>query len=146
MTKEEVFNVFYGKEKREIWEKFQNIEKNIENSNELYIYFNEISKMLTNEESYIKMRGFRIICKLSKWDKESKVNLIINDLLNVLDDDKPTIIRKCLETINDLFLYKPELYNIIKNKLKNINLSNYKDTMAPLIKKDIYNVLNCYDK
>ena len=137
MDKEEIFNIFYGKEKWDIWNKFQEIENSIDDSDLLYRYFDEIKNMLYNEKSYIKMRGFRIICKLSKWDKDNKINNIIDDLLQVLDDEKPTIVRLCLSSLNNLLLYKIDLSNKIENKLKNIDLSKYKDSMRPLIKKDI---------
>ena len=137
MNKEEIFNIFYGKEKWDICNKFQEIENSIDDSDLLYRYFDEIKNMLYNEKSYIKMRGFRIICKLSKWDKDNKINNIIDDLLQVLDDEKPTIVRLCLSSLNNLLLHKIDLSNKIENKLKNIDLSKYKDSMRPLIKKDI---------
>ena len=141
MNREEIFNIFYGKEKWDIWKRFQEIENSIEESNEIYEYFNDIHNMLLDEKSYIKMRGFRIICKLSKWDKDNKIDSIIDCLLKVLDDEKPTIIRMCLEAINNLLLYKPELSVKIEEKLKNIDLSKYKDSMSSLIEKDIFLII-----
>ena len=137
MNKEEIFNIFYGKETWDIWRKFQEIESSIDESKLLYKYFDDIKKMLFNEKSYIKMRGFRIICKLSKWDKDNKINNIIDSLLQVLDDEKPTIVRQCLSSLNNLLLYKIDLSEKVENKLKKLDLSKYKDTMKPLIKKDI---------
>lgn len=83
------------------------------------------------------MRGFRIICKLSKWDNDNKINNIIDILLQVLDDEKPTIVRQCLSSLNNLLLYKIDLSEKVEDKLKKLDLSKYKDTMKPLIKKDI---------
>ena len=83
------------------------------------------------------MRGFKIICKFSKWDKDNKINNIIDSLLQVLDDEKPTIVRLCLSSLNNLLLYKIDLSEKVENKLKNMNLLKYKDSMQPLIKKDI---------
>ena len=137
MSKEEIFNIFYGKETWDIWRKFQEIESSIDESEFLYKYFDDIKKMLLDEKSYIKMRGFRIICKLSKWDNDNKINNIIDILLQVLDDEKPTIVRQCLSSLNNLLLYKIELSEKVENKLKKLDLSKYKDTMKPLIKKDI---------
>lgn len=141
MNKEEIFKVFYGQEKSDVWKKFQEIENSIEDSDMLYEYFDDIKKMLFDEKSYIRMRGFRIICKLSKWDKDNKINDIIDILLQVLDDDKPTIVRLCLSALNNLLLYKIELAEKIENKLRKIDLSKYKDSMSPLIKKDIDYIL-----
>lgn len=142
MNKEEIFNIFYGKETQDIWRKFQEIESSIDESKMLYEYFDDIKKMLLDEKSHIKMRGFRIICKLSKWDKDNKINNIIDSLLQVLDDEKPTIVRQCLLSLNNLLLYKIDLSEKVENKLKNIDLSKYKDSMKPLIQKDINNILN----
>ena len=142
MSKEEIFNIFYGKETWDIWRKFQEIESSIDESKMLYEYFDDIKKMLLDEKSHIKMRGFRIICKLSKWDRDNKINNAIESLLNVLDDEKPTIVRQCLASLNSLLLYKPDLSNKIEGKLKNMDLSKYKDSMKPLIQKDIDCILN----
>ena len=142
MSKEEIFNIFYGKETWDIWRKFQEIESSIDESKMLYEYFDDIKKMLLDEKSYVKMRGFRIICKLSKWDKDNKINNIIDSLLQVLDDEKPTIVRQCLSSLNNLLLYKIELSEKVENKLKKLDLSKYKDSMKPLIQKDIDCILN----
>ena len=142
MSKEEIFNIFYGKETWDIWRKFQKIESSIDESKMLYEYFDDIKKMLLDEKSYIKMRGFRIICKLSKWDNDNKINNIIDILLQVLDDEKPTIVRLCLSSLNNLLLYKIDLSEKVENKLKNMDLSKYKDSMKPLIQKDIDCILN----
>ena len=142
MSKEEIFNIFYGKETWDIWRKFQEIESSIDESKLLYEFFDDIKKMLLDEKSYIKMRGFRIICKLSKWDNDNKINNIIDILLQVLDDEKPTIVRQCLSSLNNLLLYKIELSEKVENKLKKLDLSKYKDSMKPLIQKDIDCILN----
>lgn len=141
MDKEEIFNILYGKEKWNVWKKFQEIENSIEDSDLLYKYFNNIKNMLYDEKSYIKMRGFRIICRLSKWDKDNKINDIIDILLHVLDGEKPTIVRQCLSALNNLLLYKIDLSDKVENKLRSIDLSKYKDSMKPLIKKDIDYIL-----
>ena len=142
MNKEEIFNILYSKETWDIWRDFQEIESSIDKSEMLYEYFDDIKKMLLDEKSHIRMRGFRIICKLSKWDRDNKTNNAIESLLNVLDDEKPTIVRQCLASLNSLLLYKPDLSNKIESKLKNMDLAKYKDSMKPLIQKDIDCILN----
>ena len=142
MNKKEIFNIFYGKETWDIWKKFQEIESSIDESKLLYEYFDDIKNMLLDEKSHIKMWGFRIICKLSKWDKDNKIKNIIDILLQVLDDEKPTIVRLCLSSLNDLLLYKIDLKEKVENKLKSMDLSKYKDSMKPLIQKDIDCILS----
>lgn len=141
MNREELFGILYGKEKWDVWKQFQEIENAIEESSELYMYFDDIKSMLLDDKSYIKMRGFKIICKLSKWDRDNKINENIDILLKVLDDEKPTIVRQCLDGLNYLLLYKIELSEKVADKLKNMDLTKYKDSMSPLIKKDIDYIL-----
>ena len=111
-------------------------------SNELYNYFDELLKLLSSDKSFIRVRGFRLICALAKWDNNNKINDNIEKILNVLDDEKGTAVRQCLSKLNLILIYKIELTDIIEKKLRNLDLSKYKDTMKPLIEKDIYYILN----
>lgn len=106
-------------------------------SNELYNYFNEFLKMLSNEKTFIRVRGFRLICSLAKWDNENKINKNIDIILKELEDEKGTSVRQCLEKLNLILMYKIELTDIIENKIRNLELSKYKESMQSLIKKDI---------
>lgn len=110
-------------------------------SNELYNYFNEFLKMLNNEKTFIRVRGFRLICSLAKWDNESKINKNIDIILKELEDEKGTSVRQCLEKLNLILMYKIELTDIIENKVRNLELSKYKESMQFLIKKDIDYIL-----
>lgn len=142
MKKEEIFNILYGKEKWDVWEEFQKTEKSIEDSKEIYDYYDEIKNMLLNQTSHVRLRSFRIICKLAKWDKQNKIDEDINLILSILDDDKPTIVRQCLSALPSLLDNKKEISNVVKNKLRNLNLEKYKDSMRPLIQKDIESLIN----
>lgn len=141
MKKDEIFEILYGKEKWEVYQQFQTIENSIETSNYLYQYFDEIKEMLLSEKSYIRVRAFRLICQLSKYDQNNKINNNIDLILNELNDDKPTNVRQCLKALVSLLSNKKELSNLVKEKLKKIDYLQYKDTVSPLIKKDIEYVL-----
>lgn len=110
-------------------------------SNELYNYFNEFLKMLNNEKTFIRVRGFRLICSLAKWDNENKINKNIDIILKELEDEKGTSVRQCLEKLNLILVHKIELTDIIENKVRNLELSKYKESMQFLIKKDIDYIL-----
>lgn len=112
-----------------------------EQSNELYDFFDELLDMLKNDKSYIRVRGFRLICSLAKWDVDNKINNNIDDILNELDDEKGTSVRQCLEKINLILSYKAELKCKIENKLRSIDLSKYKESMQTLIQKDIEKII-----
>lgn len=135
--KNEIFNTFYGKDEVGVYHKFQEIEKSIEDSDYLYQYFDDIKNMLISDKSYIRVRGFKILCQLSKYDSEDKIIDIFNILMSIFDDEKPTALRQALMALPTLLINKPELIKKVKIKLKNIDYSKYKNTMQPLIKKDI---------
>lgn len=106
-------------------------------SNELYPYFNEILKMISHEDTFVRVRGFRMICALAKWDKNNLINKNIDMILSELDDEKGTSVRQCLEKIYLILNYKKELTKIIIKKLSTLNLEKYKENMQLLIKEDI---------
>ena len=110
-------------------------------SNQLYEYFDELLNMLSSNKTFVRVRGFRLICFLSKWDVEDKINNNIDFILAELEDDKGIAVRHCLEKINLILIYKPELSKVIEDKLLLIDLSKYKESMQILIKKDIYYII-----
>lgn len=110
-------------------------------SNVLYGYFNSLLEMLNSEKTFIRVRGFRLICCLAKWDVENKINNSIDIILKELEDEKGTSVRQCLEKLNLILMYKIELTDIVENKLRSLNLSKYKESMQSLIKKDINYIL-----
>lgn len=110
-------------------------------SNVLYGYFKSLLEMLNSEKTFIRVRGFRLICCLAKWDVENKINNNIDIILKELEDEKGTSVRQCLEKLNLILMYKIELTDIVESKLRSLNLSKYKESMQSLIKKDINYIL-----
>ena len=117
------------------------LEKIAEKSDAIYEYFDIFLEMLDNEKSFIKVRGFRLICKNAKWDKYNKIDDSIDKILQELNDEKPTSVRQCLKAIEEIIMYKPNLKYTIKEKLLKINYLNYKDSMQSLIFKDVEKIL-----
>lgn len=77
----------------------------------------------------------------ARWDTEGKLQSGFVDMLNLLHDDKPTVVRQCLGALHEVAPYHQELRKIIVKELQSIDLSKYKDSMAPLIQKDINELL-----
>lgn len=138
--KEKIKNL-YNEDNNSAYKTLLELETITTESNELYNYFNEFLKMLNNEKTFIRVRGFRIICSLAKWDNENKINKNIDIILKELEDEKGTSVRQCLEKLNLILMHKIELTDIIENKVRNLELSKYKESMQFLIKKDIDYIL-----
>lgn len=113
------------------------LEKQSAESNTLYEYFDDFIKLLKNKSSFVRTRGFRLACAQAQWDAENKIEKNLEVMLLILDDEKPTAVRQCLTSLHTVVLYKPELFETIIAKLDAMDLSKYKDSMSPLIKKDM---------
>lgn len=137
----EKINNLYNEDNNSAYKTLLELETITTESNELYNYFNEFLKMLNNEKTFIRVRGFRLICSLAKWDNENKINKNIDIILKELEDEKGTSVRQCLEKLNLILMHKIELTDIIENKVRNLELSKYKESMQFLIKKDIDYIL-----
>ena len=138
--KEKIKNL-YNEDNNSAYKTLLELETITTESNELYNYFNEFLKMLNNEKTFIRVRGFRLICSLAKWDNEKKKKKNIDIILKELEDEKGTSVRQCLEKLNLILMHKIELTDIIENKVRNLELSKYKESMQFLIKKDIDYIL-----
>ena len=138
--KEKIKNL-YNEDNNSAYKTLLELEIITTESNELYNYFNEFLKMLNNEKTFIRVRGFRLICSLAKWDNENKINKNIDIILKELEDEKGTSVRQCLEKLNLILMHKIELTDIIENKVRNLEPSKYKESMQFLIKKDIDYIL-----
>lgn len=138
---EEKIENLYNEDNNSAYKTLLELETMTTESNELYNYFDEFLKMLNNEKTFIRVRGFRLICSLAKWDNENKINKNIGIILEEIEDEKGTSVRQCLEKLNLVLMYKTELTDIIENKLRNLDLSKYKESMQSLIKKDIDYIL-----
>jgi hypothetical protein len=116
------------------------MEESDKNEN-IYKHINYLFELLGNKRSYVKVRAALLICRNAKWDKDNYINIKnIDLLLNLLYDEKPTVVRQVLKGLNDLIIYKKKLIPIIKIKVLMIEYNSYKDTMSNLIKKDIDNL------
>lgn len=131
----------YDKDNKVAYNNLLDLELKTTGSNEIYNYFDELLGMLKNERSFVRVRAFRLICALAKWDIENKIEDNIDLILNELDDDTSTSVRQCLDKLNLLLIYKPELSNQVEKKLKQLNISKYKESMQSLIKRDIESIL-----
>lgn len=91
-------------------------------SDELYNYFEEYLKLLSHKSSFVRVRGFCMCCAQAQWDSKNKLEHHIDELLTILDDDKPTTVRQCLSALHTVILYKPDLCERIEEKLRILNL------------------------
>ena len=133
--------MLYDKDDKVAYKVLLELETEVTESNELYNYFNDLLNMLNNERTFVRVRAFRLICELAKWDNENKIENNFDLILKELDDNTSTSVRQCLGKLNLILIYKPNLSVKVENKLKQLDLTKYKESMQSLIKKDIDSIL-----
>lgn len=106
-------------------------------SDALYADFDAFLRLLDDPSSYVRTRGFRLCCVQAPWDKQNKLQANADVLLRLLGDEKPTVVRQCLAALHPVLLYKPAFGDALDTRLAALDLSKYKDSMRPLIEKDI---------
>ncbi|KAF5073717.1 hypothetical protein DSECCO2_189030 [anaerobic digester metagenome] len=110
-------------------------------SENVYPFFHIFVDMLSNANSYIRTRALILIAANAKWDIDYKIDEIIDSYLKHITDDKPITARQCIKVLPTIAKYKPELKFDIETELSNADTAKYKDSMRPLVEKDIKNAL-----
>lgn len=117
------------------------LERESLSSDIVYPYFDTFAKMLGDSNSYIRTRGIILIAANAKWDKDYKIDEIIDGYLKHVMDDKPITARQCIKVLPVIAKYKPDLIDCVTNALHNANTQIYKSSMQSLVYKDIQDVL-----
>lgn len=132
----EVFELLYHKNNNIAYKALQELQKESEETDQVYPYMEQFAKMLHSDNSYIRTRGLTLIAYNAKWDKDYKIDEIIDDYLKHITDDKPITARQCIQLLPMIAKNKPELKNDIICALSKIDVSIYTDNMRPLVYKD----------
>ena len=105
----------------------------------------EFSGLLTDKSSYVRTRGFCLICNQARWACDGQIEAVFDKMSALLYDDKPTVVRQCLGALHEVALYRPEMADKISLAVGKIDLCKYKDSMSPLIEKDMTDLLKILD-
>jgi len=97
----------------------------------------KFAELLQDKSSYVRTRAFILICNQARWADNGQLEAVFEKMLPLLDDPKPTVVRQCLNALHEVVLFRPELSEIIENAMGEMNISKYKDSMTPLIEKDV---------
>ena len=106
-------------------------------TSEWYYLFDEYAFLLKHPKSLVRNRAIYILAANARWDTENRFDEIMPEYLSHVTDEKPITARQCIKALAEVGTTKPHLIPKILSALKNANLSQYKDSMRPLIEKDI---------
>ena len=106
-------------------------------TDEWYEYFDDFATLLDHPKSLVRNRALYILAANAQWDEENRFDGIISDYLLHITDEKPITARQCIKALAQVGVAKLQYIPRIVSCLKAADLSKYKDSMRPLIEKDI---------
>ena len=106
-------------------------------TDEWYEYFDEFASLLDHPKSLVRNRVLYILAANAQWDVENRFDRIISDFLTHITDEKPITARQCVKALAQVGMAKPQYIPRILSSLHSADLSKYKDSMRPLIEKDM---------
>ena len=106
-------------------------------SDKFYKCIPEFAKLLSHKKSYIRTRAIILCCSQARWDNKGVIAKYLPQMLRLVHDEKPTVVRQSLDALKEIAVFRPELCEIIASELEKINLSEYKESVTGLIQKDI---------
>ena len=106
-------------------------------SDKYYKYIPEFAKLLNHQKSYLRTRAMILCCSQARWDNEGVIAKYLPQMLKLVHDEKPTVVRQSLNALKEVVAFRPELCKAIAMELKNMNIPGYKDSMIGLIQKDV---------
>lgn len=138
----ETFKLLFDKNNKVAYKALQELQKESAGTDCVYPYMDKLSDMLDSDNSYVRTRGLTLLAYNAKWDKDYKIDEIIDKYLKHITDIKPITARQCIKLLPIIAEYKPELKNDILSVLHKANISIYGDSMQSLVLKDIQKALN----
>lgn len=135
------FELLFDNNNNLAYKALQQLQKESEESDRVYPYMDRLSDMLGSDNSYIRTRGLTLLAYNAKWDKDYKIDEVIDRYLQHIRDVKPITARQCIKLLPLIAEYKPELRSCIVSALNKADISFYNESMRSLIWKDIQKTL-----
>lgn len=129
----ETFELLFNKNNNVAYKALQKLQKESEETDCVYPYMDRLSDMLDSDNSYVRTRGLTLLAYNAKWDKDYKIDEIIDKYLKHITDIKPITARQCIKLLPIVAKYKPELKNDILSALYKANISVYDDNCVSYI-------------
>lgn len=133
--------MLFDKNNNVAYKALQDLQKESEETDCVYPYMDRLSDMLDSDNSYVRTRGLILLAYNAKWDKDYKIDEVIDKYLKHITDVKPITARQCIKLLPIIAKCKPELKNDILCALHKANTFVYDDSMQSLVYMDIQKAL-----
>lgn len=102
-----------------------------------YDYFDDFASLLDHPKSLVRNRAMHILGANAQWDEAGRFDKAINRFLAHVTDEKPITARQCVKALAQVGAARPQYIPAILSCLRSADLSKYKDSMRPLIERDM---------
>ena len=102
-----------------------------------YECFDTFASLLNHPKSLVRNRVLHILAANTQWDAENRFDTILPEFLAHVTDERPITARQCIQALARVGLAKPQYVPQILACFHDADLSKYKDSMRPLIEKDM---------
>ena len=102
-----------------------------------YQSFDTFASLLNHPKSLVRNRVLHILAANAQWDDENRFDAILPEFLSHVTDEKPITARQCIQALAQIGVAKPQYIPQILKCFHEADLSKYKDSMRPLIEKDL---------
>lgn len=135
------FELLFDKNNNTAYKALQELQKISEETDKVYPYMDRLGDMMDSDNSYIRTRGLTLLAWNAKWDKDHKIDELIDSYLKHITDAKPITARQCIKLLPMIAKSKPDLKDDILLVLQKADVSVYADSMQSLVYKDIQKAL-----
>ena len=95
---------------------------------------NRLTPLLADKSAFVRIRAAMVLTSQARW---IPLDDVLPELLKLLYDKKPSAVRQCLSMLSSLLKEHPQYTDSVMKEIRSMDLSEYRDTMRPLIEKDI---------
>ena len=135
------FELLFDKNNNTAYKALQELQKISEETDKVYPFMDRLGDMMDSDNSYIRTRGITLLAYNAKWDRDHKIDEMIDSYLKHITDAKPITARQCIKLLPMIAKSKPDLKDDILLALQKADVSVYADSMQPLVYKDIQKAL-----
>lgn len=108
---------------------------------DVYPYWDVFAEKLGSSNAYQRSIGLQLIAQNARWDTDGRMEAVFDEYLVHCDDEKPMVVRLCIQGLCAVVPYKPQLRRKIADTLMSIDIGARKETQRKLVLLDIISVL-----
>lgn len=104
-------------------------------------YLTEFAALLRHKNSLVRNRAISILAANARWMEADQLDALMDEFLRHITDEKPITARQCIQALPEIAAARSRLIPRIRQALEYADLTGFRDSMRPLILKDIAAVL-----